>query len=127
MQLKSKCLVADNSGVIQVECIQVKNKKNVANIGDIIKIAVKSVLPTSKIKKGAVKNGLVIKSKIGTKFKDGSRIQFGDYEVILVERGIKGKGWVPVSNRSSGLVPYWITSTQLKTLFNWPFPKEIIK
>ncbi len=125
MQLKTKCLVADNSGVIQVECLQVKGKKDIAKIGDIIKIAIKSVLPTSKIKKGSVKTALVVKTKRESIFSiDGSQVGFNVNEVILVERGIKGKGYVPVSSRSLGILPYWIESTQLKTLHNWPFNTE---
>ena len=128
MQLKSKCLVVDNTGIIQIECIQIKNKKKVAKIGDIIKVAVKSVTPTSKIKKGSVRTALIVKSNQNCKIAtDGSEIKFNVWEVIIIEKGIKGKGWVPVGNRSTGLIPYWITSTQLKTLNYWPFETSKIQ
>ena len=58
IQTQSMLKVADNSGARAVMCIKVLggSKRRSANIGDVIKVAVKEALPQSKIKKGAVMN-----------------------------------------------------------------------
>ena len=52
IQTQSMLSVADNSGARAVMCIKVLggSKRRTANIGDVIKVAVKEALPQSKIK-----------------------------------------------------------------------------
>ena len=55
IQMQSTLNIADNSGGLgSVMCIKVLggSKRRYANIGDIIKVAVKEAIPTGKVKKG---------------------------------------------------------------------------
>ena len=58
IQTQTIMSVADNSGARSVMCIKVLggSKRRTANIGDVIKVAVKEAIPQSKIKKGSVMN-----------------------------------------------------------------------
>ena len=76
IQTQSMLSVADNSGARAVMCIKVLggSKRRTANIGDVIKVAVKEALPQSKIKKGSVMNALIVRSKSGVRRQDGSKL-----------------------------------------------------
>jgi large subunit ribosomal protein L14 len=56
IQQESRLIVADNSGAKTVLCIRVLGgtSKRYATLGDIIVVAVKSVIPSGDIKKGVV-------------------------------------------------------------------------
>nr|AAK17090.1 ribosomal protein L14 [Candidatus Carsonella ruddii] len=78
--------VADNSGGKVVKCIKVLNgtNKKYANIGEIIKVVVKTANFKSKIKKSQVLKAMIIRSKTGIKRLDGTIIKFNDNSVILL-------------------------------------------
>ena len=59
------------------------SKRRTANIGDVIKVAVKEAIPQSKIKKGSVMNALVVRTKTGVRRQDGSKIGFDENAVVL--------------------------------------------
>ena len=54
IQMQSILNIADNSGARSVMCIKVLggSKRRYANVGDIIKVAVREAIPTGKVKKG---------------------------------------------------------------------------
>ncbi len=56
IQMQSILTIADNSGARSVMCIKVLggSKRRYANIGDIIKVAIREAIPTGKVKKGQV-------------------------------------------------------------------------
>jgi large subunit ribosomal protein L14 len=60
IQMQSILKIADNSGARSVMCIKVLggSKRSYANIGDIIKVAVREAIPTGKVKKGQVVDAL---------------------------------------------------------------------
>ena len=62
IQMQSILNIADNSGARSVMCIKVLggSKRRYANVGDIIKVAVREAIPTGKVKKGQVVNALVV-------------------------------------------------------------------
>ena len=86
IQTQSMLNVADNSGAREVMCIKVLggSKRRTANIGDVIKVAVKDALPQSKIKKGSVMNALIVRSRSGVRRNDGSKIGFDENAVVLL-------------------------------------------
>ena len=86
IQTQSMLSVADNSGARAVMCIKVLggSKRRTANIGDVIKVAIKEALPQSKIKKGPVMNALIVRSKSGVRRQDGSKIGFDENAVVLL-------------------------------------------
>ena len=53
IQMQSVLNIADNSGARSVMCIKVLggSKRRYANIGDVIKVAVKEAMPNGKVKK----------------------------------------------------------------------------
>ena len=65
IQTQSMLSVADNSGARAVMCIKVLggSKRRTANIGDVIKVAVKEALPQSKIKKGSAEYKKIIQEQ----------------------------------------------------------------
>ena len=86
IQTQSMLKVADNSGARAVMCIKVLggSKRRSANIGDVIKVAVKEALPQSKIKKGSVMNALIVRTKSGVRRPDGSKIGLAEKAVVML-------------------------------------------
>jgi large subunit ribosomal protein L14 len=69
--------ICDNSGARSVMCIKVLggSKRRYANIGDIIKVAVREAIPTGKVKKGQVVDALIVRTKKGVRRRDPERCQ----------------------------------------------------
>ena len=88
IQMQSTLNIADNSGARSVMCIKVLggSKRRYANIGDIIKVAVKEAIPTGKVKKGQVVNALIVRTKNGVRRKDGSLIKFDENAAVLLNQ-----------------------------------------
>ena len=65
IQQESRLTIADNSGGKEALCIRVLGgtKKRYATVGDIIVVTVKSVIPSSDMKKGAVSKAIVVRTK----------------------------------------------------------------
>ena len=92
---------ADNSGARQAMCIKVlgSTRNRYANIGDVIKVSIKEVIPDGKVKKGEVSFALVIRTKDGVRRSDGSLIRFDDNAVVLLNAQMQ-----PVGTRVFGPV-----------------------
>ncbi len=88
IQMQTELEVADNSGARIVECIKVLggSKKRYAKVGDVIVVAVKSVTPNTKIKKGDVCRAVVVRTKKGSRRPDGSLVKFDDNAVVLIDK-----------------------------------------
>jgi large subunit ribosomal protein L14 len=86
IQMQSQLIVADNSGAKRVQCIKVLggSKRRYANIGDVIRVSVKEVMPNGKIKKGDVLFAVVVRSKTGVRRADGSKIAFDHNSVVML-------------------------------------------
>ncbi|MCV2502209.1 MAG: 50S ribosomal protein L14 [Candidatus Lightella neohaematopini] len=86
IQERTLLLVADNSGARLVMCIKVLggSRKRYANIGNIIKVAVKEAIPRSKVKKGEVLKAVVVRTKKGIHRSDGSLIRFDSNSCVLL-------------------------------------------
>ena len=86
IQMQSLLKIADNSGARSVMCIKVLggSKRRYANIGDIIKVAVREAIPTGKVKKGQVVDALIVRSKKGVRRRDGSLIKFDENAAVLI-------------------------------------------
>lgn len=101
IQVKTRLTVADNSGAKEVSCIKVLggSKRRYANIGDVIKVSIKSAIPRGKVKKGEVMNAVVVRTSNGIRRKDGSRIRFDRNAVVLLNNQLQ-----PVGTRIFGPV-----------------------
>ena len=101
IQVQTVLDVADNSGARKVMCISVlgSTRCRYANIGDIIKVAIKSAIPESKIKKGEVSFALIVRTKSGVRRSDGSLIRFDSNAVVLLNNQMQ-----PIGTRVFGPV-----------------------
>ncbi|URJ24117.1 50S ribosomal protein L14 [Blochmannia endosymbiont of Camponotus sp.] len=78
--------VADNSGARYAMCIKVLggSGRRYANIGDVIKVAIKEAIPRAKVKKGDVLKAVVVRTKKGVRRLDGSVIRFDNNACVLL-------------------------------------------
>jgi large subunit ribosomal protein L14 len=86
IQQESRLTVADNSGAKEVLCIRVLGgtRRRYASVGDIIVVSIKSVIPSSDIKKGAVSKAIIVRTKKEIRRTDGSYIRFDDNACVLL-------------------------------------------
>ena len=78
IQVESRLTVCDNSGAKEALCIRVLGgtKRRYASVGDVIVVSIKSVIPSSDVKKGAVSKALIVRTKKEIRRADGSYIRF---------------------------------------------------
>jgi large subunit ribosomal protein L14 len=86
IQTESRLKVADNSGAKEVLCIRVMGGtgRRYASVGDIIVVTVKSVIPSSDMKKGTVSKAIIVRTKKEVRRADGSYIRFDDNACVLL-------------------------------------------
>ena len=86
IQMQSLLKIADNSGARRAMCIKVLggSKRRYANIGDVIKVAIREAIPTGKVKKGQVVDALIVRTKKGVRRRDGSLIKFDENAAVLI-------------------------------------------
>ena len=86
IQQESRLTVADNSGAKEALCIRVLGGtgRRYASVGDVIVVAIKSVIPSSDIKKGAVPKAVIVRTKKEIRRQDGSYIRFDDNACVLL-------------------------------------------
>ena len=86
IQQESRLVVADNSGAKEALCIRVLGgtRRRYASVGDIIVVAVKSVIPSSDLKKGVVSKAIIVRTKKEVRRPDGSYIRFDDNACVLL-------------------------------------------
>jgi len=101
IQTESYLNIADNSGARKVMCIKVLggSKRRFANIGDVIKVAIKEAIPRGKVKKGDVMNAVIVRTKKGIRRPDGSLIRFDDNAAVLLNNQL-----MPIGTRVFGTV-----------------------
>jgi len=111
IQQESRLTVADNSGAKEVLCIRVLGGtgKRYATVGDIIVVAVKSVIPSSDTKKGSVSKAVVVRTKKELRRADGSYIRFDDNACVLLTGAGEMKG-----SRIFGPVARELRATNMK-------------
>jgi large subunit ribosomal protein L14 len=111
--MQTRLRVADNSGAKSVMCIKVLGGSHhmTAHLGDVIVVAIKTALPSGKIKKGEVHKALIIRTKYGINRKDGSKIKFDQNEVILLSKQLE-----LVGTRVFGAVPRELREKFLKVV-----------
>lgn len=97
----SRLTVADNSGAREVMCFKVLGgtRRRYARVGDVIVVAIKEALPTSKVKKGTVMKALVVRTKRQIRRADGSYIRFDDNAAVLLNTNLE-----PIGTRIFGPV-----------------------
>ncbi len=111
IQQESRLGVADNSGAKEVLCIRVLGgtRRRYASVGDVIVVAVKNVLPSSDVKKGAVSKAVVVRTKKEIHRADGSYIRFDDNACVLLNNTGEMRG-----SRIFGPVARELRATNMK-------------
>ena len=94
IQQESRLVVTDNSGARECLCIRVLGgtKRRYASVGDVIVVAIKNVIPSSDIKKGAVTKAVVVRTKKEVRRADGSYIRFDDNACVLLNAAGEMRG-----------------------------------
>ncbi|OJF76310.1 MAG: 50S ribosomal protein L14 [Treponema sp. CETP13] len=94
IQMQTVMNVADNSGAKRVQCIKVLggSHRRYAGIGDIVVVAVKDVIPTSTIKKGAVEKAVIVRVAKEYRRPDGTYIRFDDNACVILDANNTPKG-----------------------------------
>ena len=94
IQAETRLVVADNSGAKECMCIRVLGgtRRRYASVGDVIVVAIKNVLPSSDIKKGAVSKALIVRTKKEVRRADGSYIRFDDNACVLLNNADELRG-----------------------------------
>lgn len=84
--MKAVLDVADNSGAKRVICIKVLggSRRRYASVGDVIVVAVKEAIPTSKLKKGSIQKAVIVRTRRNLAREDGSFIRFDDNSAVLI-------------------------------------------
>ena len=94
IQSETRLTVADNSGAKEALCIHVLGGtgRRYASVGDIIVVSVKSVIPSSDVKKGTVSKAVVVRTKKEIRRPDGSYIRFDDNACVLLNNACELRG-----------------------------------
>src|ERR1035437_1301497 len=113
IQQESRLVVADNSGAKTALCIRVLGgtSKRYATLGDIIVVAVKSVIPSSDIKKGIVSKAVIVRTKKEVRRQDGTYIRFDDNACVLLNNAGEIRG-----SRIFGPVARELRTTNMKII-----------
>jgi large subunit ribosomal protein L14 len=111
IQQESRLTVTDNSGAKEALCIRVLGgtKRRYASVGDVIVVAIKSVIPSSDIKKGAVSKAIIVRTKKEIRRVDGSYIRFDDNACVLLNNAGELRG-----SRIFGPVARELRATNMK-------------
>jgi large subunit ribosomal protein L14 len=94
IQTETRLTIADNSGAKEALCIHVLGGtgRRYASVGDIIVVSVKSVIPSSDVKKGTVSKAVVVRTKKEVRRPDGSYIRFDDNACVLLNNAGELRG-----------------------------------
>ena len=111
IQKETRLKVTDNSGAREVLCINVLGGtgRRYASVGDIIVVSVKSTIPASDIKKGAVSKAIIVRTKKEIRRNDGSYIRFDDNACVLLNNAGEIRG-----SRIFGPVARELRNTNMK-------------
>lgn len=94
IQMRTMLTVSDNSGARVAQCVKVLGgtRRRYGGLGDVIVVSIKDALPGSPVKKGTVSKAVVVRTKKGTRRKDGSYIKFDQNAVVLIDDQREPKG-----------------------------------
>ena len=109
--IQQETRLTDNSGAKEALCIRVLGGtgRRYASVGDIIVVAVKSVIPSSDLKKGAVSKAVVVRTTKEIRRADGSYIRFDDNACVLLNGAGEMRG-----SRIFGPVARELRATNMK-------------
>lgn len=86
IQLRSKLVVADNSGVKELMVIQIYggSRRRFGHLGDTLGCIAKKVLPNGEYKKGDLVKVVLVRTKKEVRRPDGSYIRFSENAGVVI-------------------------------------------
>ena len=101
IQELTNLVVADNTGAKRAMCFRIlKQRKEYAHLGDVIRVAIKEASPTGTIRKGQVATAVIIRTGQPIVREDGQRVHFDQSACVLVDSKLN-----PIGSRVFGPVP----------------------
>ena len=98
LQELSNLVVADNTGAKRAMCFRIlKQRKEYAHLGDVIRVAIKEASPTSSIKKGSVATAVIVRTGQPIRREDGSTVHFDQNACVLVDSKLNPIVFGPVA------------------------------
>ena len=87
IQAETVLTVADNSGARRLTCIKVLGgtRRKYASLGDVVTVSIREAIPNSKVKKGEVRQAVVVRVKKNIGRPDGTYIRFDDNSAVLID------------------------------------------
>ncbi|MFZ5829265.1 MAG: 50S ribosomal protein L14 [Planctomycetota bacterium] len=94
IQMQTRLAVADNTGAKELMCVKVLggSRRRWARLGDIVVCSIKSVLPGSDFKKGAVVKAVIVRCKQPTRRDDGSYVRFDSNAAVIIDNEKNPRG-----------------------------------
>lgn len=94
IQMQTRLNVADNTGAKELMCVKVLggSRRRWAHLGDVVVCSVKSVLPGSDFKKGAVVRAVIVRTKQPTRRADGSYVRFDSNAAVIIDNELNPRG-----------------------------------
>ena len=94
IQPQSYLNVADNSGARKLMCIRVLggNKRQLANIGDVIVGVVKDATPNMLLKRSDIVQAVIVRSCKGLRRENGMTIRFDDNAAVVINKEKNPRG-----------------------------------
>ncbi len=84
---ETNLIVADNSGAQRVRVFHIfgSTGKDTAELGDVVKCAVKKAIPGQQVKKSDIVVGVIVRTRREHRRSDGSYISFDDNAIVLIK------------------------------------------
>lgn len=124
LQELSNLVVADNTGAKRAMCFRIlKQRKEYAHLGDVIRVAIKEATPTSSIKKGSVATAVIIRTGNPIRREDGSTVHFDQNACVLVDSKLN-----PIGTRVFGPVARELRDKnymKILSILKWSNAKEL--
>ncbi|NUQ63753.1 MAG: 50S ribosomal protein L14 [Pirellulales bacterium] len=94
IQMQTRLNVADNTGAKELMCFKVLggSRRRVAGLGDIVVCSVKSVIPGSDFKKGAIVRAVIVRCLKPTRRTDGSYVRFDTNAAVIIDNEKNPRG-----------------------------------
>ena len=93
IQELTNLVVADNTGAKRAMCFRIlKQHKEYAHLGDVIRAAIKEASPTGSIRKGQVCTAVIIRTGEPIRRPDGSTVRFDQNACVIVDSKLQPQG-----------------------------------
>ncbi len=110
LQLLSKVKIIDNSGGKKGRVIKILNNKKIGKIGDLVLVSILKNQPSSKIRKGTIHMGIIVRTKVRSN-RNPYNIVWSDNAIALVKK--QKNNIIPIGSRIKGPISSIIDSEKV--------------